>query len=83
MTARTVLDDLQERLSGLLAQTLAADIERNAKALLAQGFAKLELATREEFEVQSEVLARTRARLEALEKRVAELESRLAQTAQT
>ena len=83
MTARTVLDDLQERLSGLLAQTPAADIERNAKALLAQGFAKLELATREEFDVQSEVLARTRAKLEALEKRVAELESRLGQTSKT
>jgi BMFP domain-containing protein YqiC len=47
------------------------------KAMLNQGFSKLDLLTREEFEIQSEVLQRTRARLEALEARVAELESRL------
>ena len=46
------------------------------KAMLSQGFSKLDLLTREEFEVQAEVLARTRARLEALEARVAALESR-------
>ena len=47
------------------------------KAMLNHGFSKLDLLTREEFEIQSEVLQRTRARLEALEARVAELESRL------
>ena len=47
------------------------------KAMLHQGFAKLDLLTREEFDVQTEVLARTRARLDALETRVAELEARL------
>jgi BMFP domain-containing protein YqiC len=47
------------------------------KAMLNQGFSKLDLLTREEFDIQSEVLQRTRARLEALEARVAELESRL------
>jgi BMFP domain-containing protein YqiC len=46
------------------------------KAMLNQGFSRLDLLTREEFDVQAEVLARTRARLEALEARVAELESR-------
>jgi BMFP domain-containing protein YqiC len=44
--------------------------------MLHQGFAKLDLLTREEFELQAEVLARTRAKLEALERRVAELETR-------
>jgi len=44
--------------------------------MLNQGFSRLDLLTREEFDVQAEVLARTRARLEALEARVAELESR-------
>jgi BMFP domain-containing protein YqiC len=78
MAAATILAELQEKLSALLANTPAADIERNAKALLAQGFAKLDLATREEFEVQVQVLTRTREKLEALEKRVAELERQLA-----
>ena len=44
--------------------------------MLHQGFAKLDLLTREEFELQAEVLARTRAKLETLERRVAELETR-------
>jgi BMFP domain-containing protein YqiC len=53
----------------------AKDLEANLRAMLLQGFAKLDLLTREEFELQTEVLARTRAKLEALEKRVAELET--------
>lgn len=68
------LDDLQARVSALIADTPAADLQRNLKTLLAQQFARLELATREEFETQSKVLARTRAKLDALERRVAELE---------
>ena len=47
------------------------------RAMLNQGFAALDLLTREEFETQTEVLARTRAKLEALERRVAELEAKL------
>jgi BMFP domain-containing protein YqiC len=61
----------------VLQQSPAKDIEKNMKAMLNQGFSKLDLLTREEFDIQSEVLQRTRARLEALEARVAELESRL------
>ncbi len=56
-------------------QSPAADLEKNLKALMSQGFAKLDLLTREEFDVQTEVLARTRAKLELLEARVAELEA--------
>ncbi|MFP3615890.1 accessory factor UbiK family protein, partial [Paraburkholderia sp. SIMBA_050] len=56
----------------------AKDVERNVKAMLSQGFSKLDLVPREEFDTQAQVLARTRVRLEELEKRVAELESRLA-----
>ncbi len=55
-------------------QSPAADLEKNLKALMSQGFAKLDLLTREEFDVQTEVLARTRAKLEQLEARVAILE---------
>jgi BMFP domain-containing protein YqiC len=71
------LSDLQTKISEVLQQSPAKDIEKNMKAMLNQGFSKLDLLTREEFDIQSEVLQRTRARLEALEARVAELESRL------
>ena len=71
------LSELQTKISEVLQQSPAKDIEKNMKAMLNQGFSKLDLLTREEFEIQSEVLQRTRARLEALETRVAELESRL------
>ena len=56
----------------------AADLERNLKALLGQTFQRLELVTREEFDLQRELLTRARARLEQLEVRVAELEQRAA-----
>lgn len=70
------LDDLSAKLNDALASGPAKDFEKNARALLAQGFAKLDLVTREEFDVQSEVLSRTRQKLEALEARVAALEAR-------
>jgi len=52
-------------------------MEKNLHAALQTAFAKLELVTREEFEVQQGVLARTRAKLEELEKQVAELETKV------
>lgn len=71
-----MLDEMSARMSSLLAATPAGEIEKNLRATLAGLFAKLDLVTREEFDVQREVLTRTRAKLEALEVRVAELESR-------
>ena len=73
-----VFNDLQSRVSDLLKNSPAKDVERNVKAMLSQGFSKLDLVTREDFDTQAQVLARTRVRLEALEKRVAELEQKLA-----
>jgi BMFP domain-containing protein YqiC len=73
-----VFNDLQARVGDLLKNSPARDVERNVKAMLAQGFSKLDLVTREEFDTQTQVLARTRVRLEELEKRVAELEQKLA-----
>lgn len=70
------LQELQSKISDVMQQSPAKDIEKNMKAMLNQGFAKLDLLTREEFDVQTEVLARTRAKLEALEARVTELEKR-------
>lgn len=69
------LEALQQRIDALLAATPAVDVQKNLKALLTQQFARLELATREEFDTQRRVLARTQEKLEALEKRVAALES--------
>ena len=78
MDAATFLDDLQRRIDELLAQTPAADLRKNLRALLAQQFARLDLVTREEFDTQAKVLARTREKLTALEASVAELEARAA-----
>jgi len=69
------LDELQHRIREVLQHSPTKDLEANLRAMLQQGFAKLDLLTREEFELQAEVLARTRAKLEVLEKRVAELET--------
>jgi hypothetical protein len=70
------LDDLQSRVSELVRQTPAADMQKNLKALLTQQFARLELVTREEFDTQAKVLARARSKLDELELRIAELERR-------
>jgi BMFP domain-containing protein YqiC len=55
-------------------RALREDLESNFRSVLDSGLSRLDLVTREEFEVQEAVLARTREKLEALEKRLAELE---------
>jgi ubiquinone biosynthesis accessory factor UbiK len=72
-----VFNDLQQKMSEFFQNSPAKDVEKNMKAMLAQGFSKLDLVTREEFDTQTQVLVRTRARLEELEKRVAQLEAKL------
>jgi ubiquinone biosynthesis accessory factor UbiK len=72
-----VFNDFQAKMSELLKNSPAKDIEKNMKAMLSQGFSKLDLVTREEFDTQTQVLVRTRARLEELEQRVAQLEAKL------
>ncbi|WP_316152632.1 accessory factor UbiK family protein [Cupriavidus sp. BIC8F] len=76
MKPTDLFNDLQNKVSEALRNSPARDIEKNVRGMMTQGFAKLDLVTREEFDVQSQVLARTRARLEELEGRVAELERR-------
>ena len=71
-----LLDEMSARVSSLLAATPVGDVEKNMRAVLSGLFAKLDLVTREEFDVQREVLIRTREKLAALEVRVAELEAR-------
>lgn len=70
------LEDLGVRLSALIAASPAADIEKNARALLSSGLAKLDLVSREEFDIQTQVLQRTREKLKALEERLDRLENR-------
>jgi BMFP domain-containing protein YqiC len=69
-----ILEDFGAKMSALLANSPAKDIEKNAKAVMSGVFAKLDLVTREEFDVQAEVLARTREKLKELEARVDALE---------
>ncbi len=69
-----ILEDFGNRMSALLANSPARDIEKNAKAMVSGLIGKLDVVTREEFEVQAELLRRTRERLHALEARVEVLE---------
>ena len=71
-----LLGDMAARLAEAAASNPARDFEKNAKAVLSSAFAKLDLVTREEFDVQSEVLARARIRVAELEAKVAALEAR-------
>jgi len=77
MPQTRILDDLSARISEFLAASPARDAEKNLQALLSAAFAKLDLATRAELEIQAKVLARSREKLSELEARVAELEARL------
>jgi BMFP domain-containing protein YqiC len=68
-------EDMQAKVQQAIENSPAKDIEKNVKAMMSQGFAKLDLVTREEFDIQAQVLAKTRAKLDALELRVAQLEA--------
>ena len=70
-----VLDELNKKVSELIAASPAKDVEKNLRALLSSAFSRLDLVTREEFDVQQEVLARTREKLQQMEARVAALEA--------
>lgn len=76
MSQPRFFDELNARVSELIAGSPAKDLEKNLRALLLTFFSRLDLVTREEFDVQAKVLARTREKLAALEARLAELERR-------
>jgi BMFP domain-containing protein YqiC len=69
-----IFEEFCARLSALIAASPAADIEKNARALLSGFFARLDLVSREEFDIQAQVLQRTREKIDALEKRLERLE---------
>ncbi len=75
MAAPRIFDEISARLSELAAKGPARDIEKNVRAMLGSAFSRLDLVTREEFEVQREMLAQTRHRIAELEARVAALEA--------
>ncbi|MEO8004079.1 MAG: accessory factor UbiK family protein [Betaproteobacteria bacterium] len=68
------LDELNKKISDLIAASPAKDIEKNVRALMSSAFSRLDLVTREEFDIQQEVLARTRSKLEEMQTRITELE---------
>lgn len=77
MNKPNFLDELQTKIQQAFDSSPVKDVEKNVKAMLNQGFSKLDLVTREEFDIHVQVLAKTRAKLEMLEARVAELENQL------
>jgi len=78
MTAnKQTIDGLMSAISGILPKNPKEELEKNLRAVLASTLGRMNLVTREEFEVQEAVLARTRQKLERLEKVVAELEQEL------
>ena len=70
------LDDLSIKIKEMIKVSPAGDLEKNIHALLQSMFTKLELVSREEFDIQTEVLRQTRERLTALEKQIESLEKR-------
>ncbi len=70
------LDELAARIGKAFEGSPARDLEKNIKAMLQSGLARLDLVTRQEFDTQAEVLRKTREKVERLETRVAELEAR-------
>jgi BMFP domain-containing protein YqiC len=70
-----LLAELSARLAAIAAANPAKDLEKNFRGMLASAFARMDLVTREEYDVQVQVLARAREKLAQLEKRLAELEA--------
>ncbi len=73
---QTIANDMQTKVGDAIRQSPAKDVEKNVRSLMTQGFQKLDLVTREEFDLQTQVLAKTRAKLEALEAKVSALENK-------
>lgn len=74
MSATHLFDELTSRISQLAATSPAGDLEKNARALATGLLSRLDLVTREEFDVQKELLARARDQIRTLEARIAQLE---------
>lgn len=74
MVTNRILEEISGKLSQAFADSPAGEVEKNIRAVLQSAFARLDLVTRGEFDIQQQVLLRTREKLERLEAAVAELE---------
>ncbi len=74
MEKSAFFENLQARIARMLDESPAADLRNNLRALLQQGFEHFDLATREQLDLQSELLSRAQARIADLEARIAKLE---------
>ena len=74
MIAKKILEEISSKLGDTIAQSPAKDIEKNVKSLMGSAFNRMDLVTREEFDIQQQVLIKTRELLTQLEQRVAALE---------
>ncbi|MBE7527229.1 accessory factor UbiK family protein [Betaproteobacteria bacterium PRO4] len=77
MLNKNVLDEIGSKVNEILGSSPAKDVEKNMRAMLTGAFSKLDLVTREEFDVQQEVVKRTRIKLAELEEKVRKLEQQL------
>lgn len=71
-------EEFQKNVAELIARSPAADIERNVKAFMGQAFTRMDLITREEFDIQASLLSKADARIEALETQLQAMEHRIA-----
>jgi len=73
---QSIANDMQSKVEEAIRQSPAKDLEKNVRSLMTQGFQNMDLVTREEFDLQTQVLAKTRAKLEELEAKVTALEKK-------
>jgi BMFP domain-containing protein YqiC len=78
MKANAWFEEFQKNISELIAKSPAADIERNVKAFMGQAFNRMDLVTREDFDVQADLLSRAQVRIDVLEQHLHALEARVA-----
>ena len=76
MIGEKVFDDISARVAAAIASSPIRDVEKNVRVLLRSALGRLDFVSREEFDIQVALLARTREKLEALEERLASLEGR-------
>ena len=74
MIAKKIFEEMSAKLSDIIDQSPAKDVEKNVKAMLGSAFNRMDLITREEFDIQQQVLLKTREQLTALEARLQALE---------
>ncbi|MGE9547869.1 accessory factor UbiK family protein [Snodgrassella alvi] len=83
MLSKKFFDDISEKLGDTISNSPIKDMEKNVKSMLGSAFNRMDLITREEFDIQQQVLLKTREKLAELESRVIALEALLAQNSNT